>query len=107
VGFVPIQIVNLSLEEVELHKHMYVGVASPTRCCDVKDTDDYGICIIQRGENKGDGCKQKFEEYLQEKLAHLKRKERQILELVLRKYCHFFMKSEVPIRLYKSSAACY
>jgi len=29
LGYVPIQIVNLSLEEVELSRHRYIGVASP------------------------------------------------------------------------------
>jgi hypothetical protein len=30
IGYVPIQIVNLSLEEIQLSKRMYVGTASPT-----------------------------------------------------------------------------
>jgi hypothetical protein len=70
VGFVPIQTANLSLEEVELTKHTYVGIASPARCCETEDPDDYGIYIVQRGvgngENRGDGSQQKFKEYLQE-----------------------------------------
>ena len=33
MGYVPLQIINLSLEEVELSKHMYVGTASPTEPC--------------------------------------------------------------------------
>jgi hypothetical protein len=33
VGYVPIQIVNLSLEEITLTKHMCVGIASPTENC--------------------------------------------------------------------------
>jgi hypothetical protein len=94
VGFVPIQIANLSLEEVELPKHTYVGVASPTHCYETEDPDDYGIRIVQRAvdneENRGDGSKQKFEEYLQEKLAHLQGQDRRILEPVLQKHCHLF-----------------
>jgi hypothetical protein len=31
VGFVTIQIANMSLEEVELYKHTYIGDASPTK----------------------------------------------------------------------------
>jgi hypothetical protein len=70
VGFVPIQIANLSVE-VELHRHMYVGVASPARCCEIEDPGDYGVCIVQKEEIRGDDSKQKFKEYLQEKLVHL------------------------------------
>jgi hypothetical protein len=33
IGYVPIQIINLSLEEVTLSNHMYVGIASPTETC--------------------------------------------------------------------------
>jgi hypothetical protein len=33
LGYVPIQIMNLSLEEITLSKHMCVGVASPTEIC--------------------------------------------------------------------------
>jgi hypothetical protein len=33
MGYVPIHILNLSLEEIELPKHMYVGLASPTEPC--------------------------------------------------------------------------
>jgi hypothetical protein len=87
---VPIQIVSLSLE-VGLHKHIYLGIASPTLCCE--DPDDYGIRIVQKGENKGDGCKQKIEAYLHKTLPHLKEKERQTLEPVLRKYCHLFYRA--------------
>jgi hypothetical protein len=31
IGYVPIQIVNLSLEEVKLKKQTYVGIASPIK----------------------------------------------------------------------------
>ena len=31
IGFVPVQILNLSLQEVKLSKHTYVGFASPTQ----------------------------------------------------------------------------
>jgi hypothetical protein len=43
-----------------------------------------------KGGNRGDGSKQKFKEFLREKLVHLRGKDRQILEPVLQKYCHLF-----------------
>jgi hypothetical protein len=65
-------------------------VTSPVHCREPEDPDNYGICIVQKGENRGGGSKQKFKEYLREKLAHLQGKYRQILEPVLQKYCHLF-----------------
>jgi hypothetical protein len=44
---VPIQIVNLSIEEVEMPKHMYVGLAAPICHKEIDDPDDYRIHIIQ------------------------------------------------------------
>jgi hypothetical protein len=46
VGFVPIQIVNPSLEEVELRKHTYVGMATPAQCYEIDNTDDYDVSVI-------------------------------------------------------------
>jgi hypothetical protein len=34
LGYVPIQVINLSLEEVEIQKSTYIGVASPVRVTD-------------------------------------------------------------------------
>ena len=87
--FVPIQIVNLSLEEVKLHKHRYVGTASPT-LCGIVNPGDYGVIVVQKEENIRDNSERKFEEYLEEKLAHLGRQEQKMLKSVLRKYRHIF-----------------
>jgi len=83
---VPIQAVNLSLEEVKLQKRTYVGEASPISNKDVvqKDVEINRVLKEPKVEPR------KFEEYLQEKLAHLKIAERRTLEPVLRKYKHLF-----------------
>jgi hypothetical protein len=90
MGFVPIQISNLSLEEVEISKHTCVGVASPIFCSENEDPDDCRIRIVHRVENEKDKNKQHFQEYLEKKLDHLRGRDRQILETVLRKYSHLF-----------------
>ena len=81
----PIQAVNLSLEEVKLQKRTYVGEASPISNKDVvqKDVEINRVLKEPKVEPR------KFE-YLQEKLAHLKIAERRTLEPVLRKYKHLF-----------------
>jgi len=83
---VPIQVVNLSLEEVELQKQTYIGEASPIGNGDVVQRD----VEINRVLKEPKVEPQKFEEYLHEKLAHLKTAERRTLEPVLRKYKHLF-----------------
>jgi hypothetical protein len=90
MGFVPVQISNLSLEEVEISKHTCVGVASPICCSENKDPDDCRIHIVQRVENGKIQNKQPFQEYLEKELDHLQGRDRQILETVLRKYSHLF-----------------
>ena len=86
VGYVPIQVVNLSLEEIELPKRTYVGEASPLSNKDVVQKDVRINHVLKESKLEP----QKFEEYLQEKLAHLKSAERRTLEPVLRKYKHLF-----------------
>jgi len=83
---VPIQVVNLSLQEVKLQKGTYVGEASPISNKDVvqKDVEINRVLKEPKVEPR------KFEEYLQEKLAHLNVAERRTLEPVLRKYKHLF-----------------
>ena len=86
LGYVPIQIVNLSLEELELQKQTYVGEASPIGNENVVQKN-VEINHVLRDVKI---APQKFEEYLQEKLAHLKHAERRTLEPVLRRYKHLF-----------------
>ena len=81
---------NLSLEETELQKHTYVGIASPTQSSDTDYPDEQGICVVQRGPSVTNQSLWEFDEYLQEKLSHLTRDERRILEPVLRRYCYLF-----------------
>ena len=72
LGYVPIQVVNLSLEEVELKKQTYIGVASP-----IQVIEGYDVNIIRQEPNATQG---NFEECLNEKLTHLDKKDRNILE---------------------------
>ena len=67
VGFVPIQIVNLSLEEVQLRNQKYVGMAKPTQCYEIDNHDEYDVSVVQRGVNNREASEQKLEEYLCEK----------------------------------------
>ena len=76
LGYLPIQVVNLSLEEVELKKQTYIGVASP-----IQVIEGYDVNIIRQESYATQG---NFEEYLNEKLTHLNKKDRNILETVLR-----------------------
>ena len=89
LGYVPMQIMNLSLEEVEIGKQTYVGVASPIQIENTQEEKgcNVNVSTVQRKETAKQG---KFDEYLQEKLAHLKGKDRSTLEIVLRKYEHLF-----------------
>jgi hypothetical protein len=93
MGYVPIQIINLSLEEVELPKHMWVGLASPTETCVGNElTRMQGVTqpkTLEKGDE--DRSKRTFELYLNEKLGHLTERDRSYLELILRKY-HIFYK---------------
>jgi hypothetical protein len=87
LGYVPIQVVNLSLEEVDLEKQTYLGVASPIQLSETQVIEGNNVNIIQQGTNAE---QDDFEKYLQEKLAHLKEKDCQILGAVLRHYKHLF-----------------
>ena len=88
LGFVPIQIANLSLEEVELSKYRYIGVASsPIHVNDACDCEGYVVNSVNRTHKD---TKSEFRGYLQEKLAHLDVKDRYILEPVLQQYKHLF-----------------
>jgi len=83
VGYVPIQIANLSLEEIELGKYEYVGVASLTQIADIGN-------VVNSIEETQKGMRDEFKDYLREKLEHLDAKNRCILESVLQRYKHLF-----------------
>ena len=72
----PIEITNLSLEEVELEPKTYVGAASPIGIIETQECKRCNVNIINREVNtKQDG----FDKYLGEKLAHIQRKDRNLL----------------------------
>jgi hypothetical protein len=89
IGFVPIQVVNLLLEEMEMPKNMCVGVASPTENYDVTDFNIQDVYALQ-GRTKGKVNEEVSEQYSQEKLGHLTGKDQKLLGDILRKYCHLF-----------------
>jgi len=60
--YVPIQVVNLSLEEVKLEKQMYVGVASPIKVKETQELGGYNVNNVRENTVKhGD-----FDKYLKE-----------------------------------------
>ena len=85
LGYVPIHIANLSLEEIKLEKQVQVGVASPIQLPDDVAGSDVNVILGNVDAVPGD-----FEKYLRETLAHLEKRDRQVLEPVLRKYKHLF-----------------
>jgi hypothetical protein len=87
LGYVPIQVVNLSLEELELKKQTYIGVSSPVHVNEIQVIERYDVNITRREPNATQG---NFEEYLNEKLTHLDKKDRYILEAVLRRCKQLF-----------------
>jgi len=64
LGYVPIHVANLSLEEIKLEKQVQVGVASPIKLNDVAGSD-VNVILGNVDAVPGD-----FEKYLREKLAH-------------------------------------
>jgi len=66
LGYVAMQIVNLSLEEVELKKQTYVAIVSPITSNERQMPGGFDINPVLRDRDVAPG---KFEEYLQEKLA--------------------------------------
>jgi len=87
LGYVPMQIVNLSLEEVELGKQRYIGVASPIQVDDTQNYEKYVVNSVVRTHGETDND---FKRYLKDKLAHLDGKDRYILEPLLQQYKHLF-----------------
>jgi len=84
---VPIQIANLSLEEVELAKQSYIGVASPIQVENTQNPEGNVVNSVVKEPNTNEN---EFGSYLRSKLAHLGKKDRCILEPVLRQYKHLF-----------------
>ena len=87
LGYVPIQVVNLSLEEIEQDKYEYVGVASPKQIADTYDCRGYVVNSIGQTHK---GMRDEFKDYLREKLEHLDAKDCCILQPVLQRYKHLF-----------------
>jgi hypothetical protein len=61
LGYVPIQVVYLSLKE--LKKQMYIRVASPIQVNENQATEGYNVNTIRRETDASQG---NFEEYLKE-----------------------------------------
>ncbi len=99
-----------------MNKHTYVGVASPTQNDEIIKPENQEVSVVHGVNELSEICERRqtsrkpdnqevsvvhgakkicdkrreFDEYLNEKLAHLKNKERRILEPVLRRYCLLF-----------------
>jgi len=78
LGYVPIHIANLSLEEIKLEKRVQIGVASPIQLPSDVAGSHVNVILGNVDAVPGD-----FEKYLREKLAHLEKRDRQVLEPVL------------------------
>jgi hypothetical protein len=87
LGYVPVQVMNLSLEELSLEKRVYIGVASPITIAEIQTSTGCDVRSIQREVSTPQSD---FEEYLQHKLAHLQGKDCEILGPVLRRHKHLF-----------------
>ena len=87
LGYVPIQIANLSLEEVELKNQTYVGIASHIKGNERPIFGGFDVNPVLRDVEVAPG---KFEEYIQEKLPHLRKEEQKVLGTGLRQYKHLF-----------------
>jgi len=87
LGYVPIQIVNLSLEEVDIEAGNYIGVASPIQVEETQEHKGYNVNTVKRVNS---AKQDSFDAYLREKLAHIKGEDRSMLENALRRYKHLF-----------------
>ena len=86
LGYVPIQINNLSLEEMKLERQMYIGVVSPISVEKPQVSEGYSINSVAR-DNVLSG---EFDKFIQDKLKHLGKKDYSVLEPVLRQYKYLF-----------------
>ena len=66
LGHVPVRIVNLSLEEVEIGEQTYVGEASPIQ---VDETQRYEGCETNPVQRDEEATLRKFDDYLRDKLS--------------------------------------
>jgi hypothetical protein len=79
LGYVPIQAVNLSLEEVKLEKRMFVGIASPIQVNETQEIEGYNVNAVAQGKAISQDS---FDMYLRDKLAHLKGEDSHIIRCV-------------------------
>ena len=87
LGYVPIQIANLSLEEISLDKQQYIGVASPIHVDVTRTCAENRVNSVIRTQGQVEG---EYTSCLKDKLAHLGARDRDISEPVLRQYRHLF-----------------
>jgi hypothetical protein len=73
-GYVPIQIINISLEEVELQTRTYVGTASFIQDLDQDDSQIQCAYVVQNQE-RNEKDHRGFGEYLNSKLRHLSKED--------------------------------
>jgi hypothetical protein len=95
-------VVNFSQEEIVLPKATVLGVAEEISPCVVAAMNDgdgnrSAPCLVSGKERRlrHANVGAKYNEYLEDVLGHLTRKERAVLEPVLRKYRHVFHDDEV------------
>jgi len=97
-GLVHVMLANFSQEEIVLPKASVVGVAEAISPCVVAEINDSANpsntpCFTNgKGANKNRNApsETKCRDYLDSVLGHLTRKERAVMEPVLRKYRHVF-----------------
>jgi len=100
-AYVHVMVVNFSQEEIVLPKATVLGVAEAFSACvvaEINDSDSHRspTCFVNgKVRTKRDAnTESKYSEYLEGVLGHLTRKERVVLEPVLRKYRHVFHDDE-------------
>ena len=87
LGYVPIQIANLSLEEISLNKQQYIGVASPIHVDVARTCEQNSVNAVIKTQGQIEG---EYTRYLNDKLAHFGAMDRDILKPVLRQYRYLF-----------------
>ena len=87
LGYVPIQVMNLSLEEISMNKQQHIGVASPIQIDVARTCEENRVNTVIKPQGQSEG---EFMRYMNDKLAHLGARDQDILEPVLRQYKHLF-----------------
>jgi len=87
LGYVPIQVMNLSLEVINLNKQQYIGVASPIQVEVARTCEENRVNTVIKTQAQSEG---EFTRYLNDKLAHLGARDQDILKPVLQQYKHLF-----------------